>query len=174
MKNCEKFAFVLRNELENGKVTLSKKIKCFNIEEKELYLDQVLVELDFPILFVCKDKQNNYYMVMCIDACNLIYLVQNCSASAISNMILGKVTMRNFWLGATKCWKISTGNEPEQDVVLSVTVDSLDESELPDDEKYVIDDNFQKEYAISLNRNQSYMFQFLIECDYLEGNDGWE
>ena len=141
-----------------------EKVKCFEIEERELYLEQVLVELNFPILFVCKDKQNNYYMAMCTDAYKLTYLVQKCSSTAISHMILGKITMRKFWLEATKCWRISTGDEPEQDVVLPVTAESLDESELPDDENYIIDDNAIKEYAMSLNSNQSYEIRFSIDC----------
>lgn len=156
-----------------------EKVKCFEIEERELYLEQVLVELNFPILFVCKDKQNNYYMAMCTDAYKLTYLVQKCSSTDIAHMILGKTTMRKFWLEATKCWRISTGDEPEQDVVLPVTAEELEQSELPDDEKYIIDDDSIKEYAMSLRSNQSYKIRFSIDCsnyvveieyDYMEAD----
>lgn len=162
-----------------------EEIKCFEIEERELYLEQVLVELDFPILFVCKDKHKDYYMAMCTDAYNLTYLVQKCSSTAISNMILGKITMRKFWLQATKCWRISTGDEPEQDIVLPVTVEALNISELPDDVKYIFDDNDIKEYAMSLSSNQSYelkfsndYFHYVFEMnedydDYLEEDVVW-
>lgn len=163
-----------------------EKIKCFEIEERELYLEQVLVELNFPILFVCKDKQKDYYMAMCTDAYNLTYIVQKCSSIDISHMILRKITMREFWLQATKCWRVSTGDEPGKDVVLPVTVESLDESELPDDENYIIDDNAIKEYAMSLSTKQSYelkfsndYFHYVFEMnedydDYLEVNDAQE
>lgn len=154
-----------------------EKIKCFEIEEKSLYLDQVLVELNFPILFVCKDNYKGYYMAMCTDAGKLTYLVQKCTPTVISDMILGKITMRNFWLGAVQCWRISTGDEPVQDSVSRVTADLLAESELPDDENYIVDDDIIKEYAASLSGNQSYALQFPIhyfnygidlEDDYIE------
>lgn len=134
-------------------------IKCFKIDGIELYLDQVLAELEFPILFVCKDKCDNYYMAMCTDAYNLTYLVRECKPKQISNMISGQITMRQFWMDTTECWKIFTGDEMDQDKVIPVNPQSLDESELPQEKKYIIENDEVKDYANNLNKIENYQLQ---------------
>lgn len=150
-------------------------IKCFKIDGIELYLDQVLAELEFPILFVCKDKCDNYYMAMCTDAYNLTYLVRECKPKQISNMISGQITMRQFWMDTTECWKIFTGDEMDQDKVIPVNPQSLDESELPQEKKYIIENDEVKDYANNLNKIENYQLQISIDGYhyYATGDDNY-
>lgn len=152
-----------------------QKIKCFEINGIELYLDQVLAELDFPILFVCKDKCDNYYMVMCTDAYRLTYLVRKCKPKQIAGMILGQITMRQFWMDTTECWKVFTGNEMVQDKVILVNPQSLDKAELPQEKKYVIENDEVKNYAYNLNKNENYQLQISIDCHnyFATGDDDY-
>ena len=51
-----------------------KKTLCFILENKNLYLDKVLVSFnDTPIFYTCLDQNSNYYLVLCTDLNNFNY-----------------------------------------------------------------------------------------------------
>ena len=64
---------------------------CFNIENQDLYLEQVLVDyMDIPIFFLCKNKKQ-YYIALCTDIDELRYIVTKLSLSEVYNLLHGKV-----------------------------------------------------------------------------------
>lgn len=127
---------------------------CFVIEEKHLYLDKVLVELNFPMLFVCTDEEQMYYMAMCIDAYKLTYLIRKCEGTEISDMILGKITLKDFWRKSNECWKIYTGNEMSEDKVFQVKTSEIDDSDLPEEGRnYIIENGDIKCYALCMQKD---------------------
>lgn len=151
-----------------------EKTLCFIIDQKNIYLDIVLVELNFPLLFVCKDEEGHYYMAMCIDACRLIYLVTACKPSDISDMILGNTTIRYLWENSAQCWKIFTADEMEKDNIEIVCIDDIMDSELPEKgEKYIIENDDIRKYALLLADNQIYDMKIKIDF-YVRGLDEGE
>ena len=142
-----------------------EKTLCFIIDQKNIYLDKVLVELNFPLLFVCKDENAQYYMAMCIDAYHLIYLVAHCKASDISDVILGNITIRHLWESMDQCWKISTDDEMKNDRVEMICTDEIKDSELPEKgETYIVESDDIRKYALSLEDNQT--FEMKIQIDF--------
>lgn len=104
---------------------------CFCIEEKELYLEQVLVDYrDIPIFFLCKnDKQ--YYVVLCTDINEYNYIVVQTPIFVVYNLLHGKVPMQNVFSRQKEYWEIISGNEVAQDIVIKHSVDELNVALLP-------------------------------------------
>lgn len=109
---------------------------CFCIEEKELYLEQVLVDYrDIPIFFLCKnDKQ--YYVVLCTDINEYNYIVVQTPIFVVYNLLHGKVPMRNVFSREKEYWEIISGNEVAQDIVIKHSVDELNVALLPKEDAY--------------------------------------
>lgn len=109
-----------------------KKTLCFIVENKHLYLDKVLAEVNFPMLFVCKDEENASYMAMCIDAYHLTYLIRKCEDAEIEDCSSGRTTLKDFWKIPGECWKVYTQNEISKDKVVPTQSSEIADSDLPD------------------------------------------
>lgn len=53
----------------------------------ELVIEIILVRFDVPLLFVCLDRNNNRYMVLCVDEEEGKYLLAKCSNQKIIRML---------------------------------------------------------------------------------------
>jgi len=94
---------------------MSKEL-CFNIENQDLYLEQVLVDyMDIPIFFLCKDNRQ-YYIALCTDIDDLGYIVAKLSLSEVYNLLHGKMPMRDATTGSTAAitaaWEGCTPERP--------------------------------------------------------------
>lgn len=72
-------------------MTMKKWIQVNEIGE--LYKECVLVRFDVPLLFVCKDKRNNRYLVLCIDEEEGVYLCQQVTVKVLLKMLNKEITM---------------------------------------------------------------------------------
>lgn len=109
---------------------------CFCIENKNLYLEQVLVEyMDIPIFFLCKNC-NQYYIALCIDADELNYIIVQVSSSNIYNLLHGKLPMRNVILNQCEYWEVHSGEDVSLDIVTKHFMDELDVSFMPEEKAY--------------------------------------
>ena len=105
---------------------------CFNIENKYLYLEQVLVDyMDIPIFFLCKDKKQ-YYIALCTDIDELSYIVTKLSLSEVYNLLHGKIPMRDVFLKQQEYWEIVSGDEVGMDMVTKKKIEALEQSLLPE------------------------------------------
>ena len=105
---------------------------CFNIENQDLYLEQVLVDyMDIPIFFLCKDKKQ-YYIALCTDIDELSYIVTKLSLSEVYNLLHGKIPMRDAILKQQEYWEIVSGDEICMDMVTKRRIEELEQSLLPE------------------------------------------
>lgn len=109
---------------------MSKEL-CFILNEKELFLDQVLVEYnDIPVFFVCKSF-DEYYVVLCTDIDNLEYIIVHSSLNEIWGMLHQKINMREIFLTKSTFWKVISGQTLDQDKITLNAIQSIDLETLP-------------------------------------------
>lgn len=107
---------------------------CFFIDGKELYLEQVLVDyMDVPIFFLCKSSKQ-YYLALCTDMDALDYVVVKLSVPEVSDLLHGRVPMRDAILHQEEYWEVSSGDEISLDVVNCHSMVDLDKALLPEEE----------------------------------------
>lgn len=128
---------------------------CFKIEGRDLFLEHVLVELDYiPIFYICKDRESNKYVVMCIDIDEETYVVARTSNSKILDMLRGIITMRKIVLTASDFWEVIAADNFEDDEVKKISVSAISEDILPIENSYYeidkSDESEIKEYVNEL------------------------
>lgn len=112
----------------------NKKILCFTIGWSEVYLEQVLVDLnEIPIFFVCKDSKSNYYLVLAADLDEFLYWTVQIPLSELLDLLHGKLTMREAITNRTYYWEILTGQDIESDEITLKPMKSIDRSLLPNE-----------------------------------------
>ena len=105
---------------------------CFIIENKSLYLEQVLVDYrDIPIFFLCKDAEQ-IYIALCTDLDELNYIVVKMSLSDTYNLLHGNIPMRDIILKQKEYWEVVSGDEVILDSVTKLSIDMIDCSVLPE------------------------------------------
>lgn len=116
-----------------GGISMNYKNKCFVVESEILYLEKVLVEFNsVPIFFLCKTTKEDYYISLCIDTKEFSYVVTKLSIADVSDLLHGKISMRNVITKQDFFWRIETGDELSDDIVSKHIVTELDENYLPD------------------------------------------
>ena len=114
---------------------MSKEL-CFNIENKALYLEQVLVEyMSVPIFFLCK-SQKQYYIALCTDMEELNYIVCSLSQTTVYNLLHGVQPMQNVILSQDFFWEVFSGDTIAEDCVQKKAMKELDRSVLPEEGAY--------------------------------------
>ena len=104
---------------------------CFCIEEKNLYLEQVLVDyMDIPIFFLCRSDVQ-YYVSLCTDIEELKYVIVKVSDVEVHHLLHGKTPMRNIFLNQKEYWEVLSGEEISLDLVKRYSITHLDVSSLP-------------------------------------------
>lgn len=110
---------------------MTEKTLCFIIEQKNLYLDKILVDINgFPIFFVCKEG-GDYYLVTCYDTDDMKYYVSKISVIDLRSMICGKKPMLDAILSRSEIWDIVAGDEMEEDVIKKIETDDVNTEVLP-------------------------------------------
>lgn len=121
----------------------------FEIDNHALYLDYMLEEYDYvPILYVCKDEEQERYLVRATDFEKESYLISKITLVDLNNMLLGKLDMRSAFLNQPKFWSVRcNGTEYQKDIVNEYETSSYPVEYLPaKDEFYVLYDEEHKEY----------------------------
>ena len=114
---------------------MSKEL-CFNIENKALYLEQVLVEyMSVPIFFLCK-SQKQYYIALCTDMEELNYIVCSLSQTTVYNLLHGVQPMQDVILSQDFFWEVFSGDTIAEDCVQKKAMKELDRSILPEEGAY--------------------------------------
>ncbi len=119
-----------------------KKILCYVIDRKELYLDQTFIELDYPLLYTCTDKNKGKYLCLCIDADDGEYLVAKTTSGQIRNLVTGKIPIRLAFRRSKKLTKVlSISNNAYEDICQPVRYEDLSGDELPKEGLCLIDND---------------------------------
>jgi hypothetical protein len=113
-----------------------EKEKCFCIENKEIYLEQVLVEYNcVPIFFICSSG-NEYYVALCTDIDEFNYIVVKTPAQEIYNLLNEKTTMRDIILNQREYWEVISADDMSDDKVKKSAMNKIDYSVLPEENAY--------------------------------------
>lgn len=107
---------------------------CFRIGNTELFVDEELVEFDIPIFFICTDKYDHKYAVLCVDSNELIYVVCKTELDDLIAVLTSKVTLYDFFVKCQEKWRVYTGDDYSEDKVEQVG--SLQDDELPVKDTY--------------------------------------
>lgn len=121
----------------------------FKIDNHALYMDYMLEEYDYvPILYVCKDEEQERYLVLATDFERESYLISKITLVDLNNMLLGKLDMRSAFLNQPKFWSVQcNGTEYQNDIVNEYETSLYPVEYLPaKDEFYVLYDEEHKEY----------------------------
>ncbi len=109
-----------------------KKELCFIVENKELYLEHVLVDyMDIPVFFLCKEKEQ-YYLALCTDIEELYYIVVKLSLGDVYDLLHGEKTMRDIILKQKEFWEICSEDDIASDKVKKCDMVAIDQSLLPE------------------------------------------
>lgn len=141
----------IMNKWSNG----MKKELCFIINSEKIYLEQILVECDnIPIFFLCK-TDNNYFISLCVDIDNFVYVVTHISTDDVFMLFHGKIPMRDVITKQSHFWKIVSGEETKEDTVEEKNIDQLDVNSLPSE---------GATFEISSDSTRSYVDDFTKFC----------
>ena len=116
---------------------------CFIINNIELRMEQILVEFDdAPIFYLCKGN-GQLYLVITKDMDVEEYLIVKISERELSDMLHGKVSMRQAILEQKRYWDVKTGDEIADDEVTEHDIADIPQEVLPyEDACYeVVSDN---------------------------------
>lgn len=114
-----------------------KKELCFKIDSRELMVEQNLVVYnDIPIYFICKDTEQNYYTVLCVDIDEELYIIVETKLQKILKLLTQKITMRDLILSEEKFWKVKAGNSIEEDICMQEDMCSICLEDLPYEKSY--------------------------------------
>lgn len=109
----------------------------FVIDDRELKIEQVLVEYnEAPIFFVCKND-NSYYIVLCLDLKKERYLVERVELSNLAKMLHGQISMRKVLLQPQFYWEVSVGEDVLHDVVIERKMEEVSLDDLPFEDAYL-------------------------------------
>lgn len=135
----------------------SKKNLVFKVNNKELYLDKVLVDFDgLPLYFVCKDEDERYYMALCTDTICYQYILVSVTEMDLYLLLNEKLPMRDIILKQEKYWEIM--EDEDGDSVELLKMSSIIKKNLPKEGavfKILTED--MKEYVKKFNDEFKYV-----------------
>lgn len=104
------------------------RILCFKINNRNLYLEKTLYYFnEIPILFICKDDESQYYLVLCYNYNNFNYIVAETTFEILYNMLSQQCDLRTPFLLANKGYRIiiaADTNDIDKDDVTIVDLSS--------------------------------------------------
>lgn len=104
---------------------------CFVINNIELRMEQILVEFDdVPIFYLCKGN-GKLYLVLTKDMDVEEYLVVEVSEQEVSDMLHGKVSMRQAIIEHKSYWDVKTGDKIVDDEVTEHDMADIPKEVLP-------------------------------------------
>lgn len=115
----------------------SNAIEFFEVENKHLLLDKVLIDLNMqPLFFICKDEDGIYYICLCTDYEEFCYIIVLSSADEIYQMLSGEVTIREVFLNKDYFFSVQSYNDLEENKVEKLDIKNINKEDLPHKGKY--------------------------------------
>lgn len=110
---------------------------CFIIDKQELMLEQILVDYNkVPVYFICKDNQNQYYVVLCTDIDNEKYIITKTDINKLIKLLKQKITMRDLILSEKDFWEVTAGENIEKDICKNKNINLINLEDLPYENSY--------------------------------------
>ena len=126
------------HEAQDNGIREVSQILCFIIEGRNIYLDQVYVERDYPLLYSCKDAKDDKYLALCIDEDKGFYLLAFTTDEILNRMVNKEITMREAFRQSEKMYSVvSCNNNIEDDTNIEVNFCDIDDEDLPVEGTYL-------------------------------------
>lgn len=109
---------------------------CFRINDIDLYEDIILLELDYPVLFVCKDNFGHHYLVLCTDYEEYEFYVMSITRRLLLSILKGEEEIKKAFLESDRFYKVYPGKTFADDYIIPVNPLELLPDELPDDDTF--------------------------------------
>lgn len=135
----------------------------FILNGNKLFLEQILVELDVPLLYICADEIERKYVVLCIDSDIPEYIVTSSTYDNILKMLNNEIPMREIFQLNEEIWKVQTGKTLNKDISKVVKSCLLSDLELPEKGAYFELTNEEiSQYKETLKKkNHKYDFSYV-------------
>ncbi len=135
---------------------------CFIIEGENLYMEQILVDYEnVPIFYVCSNGEKEY-LVLRRDLDQELYIVVEISLKNLSDMLQGRLSMREALMREDGFWAVAAGEDVEEDEVIRKEMPEMPVEDLPYEGAY---------YQVADQETETYVQK--IEKRRL-GSDTWE
>ena len=120
---------------------------------KDLKVDKVLVYYDGPLLFVCKDDSDNFFLAYCCDLDLKEYVVAATSVDSLIELLENKKTMFATLQESSEKWKVKSDETTER-------VSDFDEIDLPEKNAYMSElSKPLGDYLSSLRQSKNVLFK---------------
>lgn len=135
----------------------------------DLYLDKVLFAYDnLPIVFVCTDKNYNYYLAICTDSiCSLSWMLTSVSTSTLIDVLKNKIPVFKAFEVTDKKIILIDSNGKHLDCKEQM-LSEISEDELPDKNEYLDANGKFDNYITDLNKSQSEYKTFDYEINNVQ------
>lgn len=108
----------------------------FYIENQKIYLEIVLIEFQIPLLFICRDDNDERYSVLCIDSDlkNLKYILIKSDIVDIIEVLNKNITLEEFFRKGkdNTYWEVIASDNPYNDKVKKKDLTTISSEKLPD------------------------------------------
>lgn len=98
----------------------------------DLKMDKVLAYYDGPLLFVNKDKEENYYLVYCCDVDEKEYVIAKTSVSELIDVLKNVKSISFVFRNAIMKWKVKRDQSIE-------CLENFDDMDILDDDVHLCD-----------------------------------
>ena len=127
-----------RQEIKDNGIREVSQLLCFIIEGRNIYLDQIYVEQDYPLLYSCRDAKDDKYLALCVDADKGFYLLAFTTDEILNRMVSKEITMREAFRQSKKIYSVvSCNNNIEDDTNIEVNFYDIDDEDLPIEGTYL-------------------------------------
>lgn len=138
------------------------------VNERRLYMDSILAEFRYPILFTCQDNKGDMYLVTCFhaDSREKDWLIARTAPDQVIALLCNQISIRDaFPYGSSSIYLAKKAAGMESVSVKCCRADEAPEEIFPTPEMFMDadDDEYQEEIAIlrkriSLSKRSDEMF----------------
>lgn len=144
----------------------------------DLYIDYIIIEDDYPLLFILKNKHNDRFICSCFEIIKQqSWVINKVTISDIKDLLTDKIDIRKAFLFDNDNKKIIVHKKNNQYVYEIVDKEYIINNDIiPDEGDYLeSDENEFNEYIINLKKDENnfkiLLYKNKLENDYLESNE---
>lgn len=148
-----------------------RKIKCFCINSNDLYMEHLLVYMDYPILYTCTDNSDNRYLAMCVDPYEGYYILAKIDTSVLVEMLCGTLPMKDAFSKCKELYRVYYEEPVCDNKVQKVNFCDIEDDDLPEsDAMFVVTNSETKEFIAKLKTEYETAYtpiQYHLSWDFI-------
>lgn len=143
----------------------------------DLYIDYIIIEDDYPLLFILKNKHNDRFICSCFEIIKQqSWVINKVTISDIKDLLTDKIDIRKAFLFDNDNKKIIVHKKNNKYIYKIVDKEYIINNDIiPDEGDYLeSDENEFNEYIINLKKDENnfeLLYKNKLENDYLESDE---